>query len=73
MKKHPVKCLAEYCLYNENKACNLFEPPKINGLGMCDACIYVNITDKMLNAERKRTREERKAVYELWNKLMSDF
>ena len=46
-----MNCEFEYCIYNRNSNC-IVDKPKINDLGMCDACIVVSIEKDFLEKKR---------------------
>ena len=48
-----MKCAAEHCIYNKDCVCSA-DNPKINSLGMCDACVTVSFDKEFLEEEKKR-------------------
>ncbi len=54
-----MECENYFCVYWRNEKC-ILDKIRINGLGMCDECIMVNIKEEVLDAEKKRYLEKGK-------------
>ena len=48
-----IKCEKDLCVYNIGKVCE-FESIEVNGYGMCDVCVIVDIDDETLRALKVR-------------------
>ena len=72
MERFFLKCEAELCIYNQNKACNLATPPEMNMIGMCEVCEYVTIDEEILNTAKERIHEKRDAEHEAWERKVQE-
>ena len=51
-----IKCEKDICIYNTGNNMCQFSSIEVNGYGMCDVCVIVDIDDDTLRALKKGTR-----------------
>lgn len=52
MEKEEILCENEFCIYQENGKC-ILDVIELDISGMCQSCIYVNISQEELNKKKK--------------------
>lgn len=57
MEKEEILCENEFCIYQENGKC-ILDVIELDISGMCQSCIYINISQEELNKKKKKLREE---------------
>lgn len=57
MEKEEILCENEFCIYQENGKC-ILDVIELDISGMCQSCIYINISQEELDEKKKKLREK---------------
>jgi hypothetical protein len=60
-----INCELVLCVYYENGKC-ILDSIEINSLGMCDACITVDIPEEYISEKRQALLKQFEEQYKEW-------